>query len=82
VLGPGATTFAVGSAAPPVLSKAFGAPTIRLGGTTTLTFTVTNPSSITGLSGIGFVDTLPDGLVVASPSSPPGSSPPCRPPTS
>ena len=65
----------------------FGDASIPFGGSTTLTFTVTNPnpsavfdvrpaaiSEFFGtLSGIGFVDTLPAGLIVATPNGLTGS---------
>jgi uncharacterized repeat protein (TIGR01451 family) len=56
------------SQTPPTLSKAFGAPSIPLGGSTTLTFTIQNPNPTIGLTGIQFTDTLPAGLVVSTPS--------------
>jgi len=37
-------------------------------GTTTLTFAINNPNASTLLTGIGFTDTLPSGLVVSSPT--------------
>jgi uncharacterized repeat protein (TIGR01451 family) len=54
---------------PPVISKAFPAPkVIAVGKTTTLTFTIQNPASnAVPLTGVGFVDNFPTGLVVASP---------------
>ena len=52
--------------APPVMTKAFGDATIPLGGTTTLSFSITNQASTIPQTGIGFTDTLPDGLVVAA----------------
>jgi uncharacterized repeat protein (TIGR01451 family) len=55
-------------AAPPTLIKAFGAASIPLNGSTTLTFTVQNPNPSTTLTGIGFGDTLPAGLKVATPN--------------
>ncbi|HEX3425536.1 MAG TPA: Ig-like domain repeat protein, partial [Acidimicrobiales bacterium] len=55
--------------APPTVTKAFGTPMIALNGTTSLTFTVTNPNTATTLTGIGFTDTFPAGLVVASPAN-------------
>lgn len=57
----------------PVLTKAFGVPSIPLNGTTTLTFTVSNSDPITSLSGIAFTDVLPAGLVVSSPNGISGS---------
>jgi uncharacterized repeat protein (TIGR01451 family) len=54
--------------APPVLIKAFGAASIPLNGGTTLTFTVQNPNTSTSLTGIGFGDTLPVGLKIATPN--------------
>ena len=52
--------------APPTISKAFGATSIPVGGTTTLTFTLTNPSANTvAETGVAFSDTLTGGLQVA-----------------
>jgi uncharacterized repeat protein (TIGR01451 family) len=52
----------------PTIVKAFGALTIPVNGTTSLTFTVTNPNTGIQLNGIGFTDSLPAGLVVATPN--------------
>src|SRR5271165_2836522 len=48
------------------ISKTFGAATIPVGGSTTLSFTITNPNASTSLTGIGFTDSLTGGLVVSS----------------
>ena len=54
--------------APPTVSKAFGASTVPVNGSSSLSFTVTNPNSTTTLSGIGFADNFPSGLVIATPN--------------
>lgn len=58
---------------PPALSKAFGAASIPLNGTTSLSFTVTNPNTTVGLTGVGFTDTLPSNLTVSTPNGLTGS---------
>jgi len=67
-----ALAFAVVAGAPapasagaiPTLSKSFSSAAITDGGTTTLTFTLTNPAGAPAVSNVGFTDTLPAGLVV------------------
>ncbi|MBK7471693.1 MAG: hypothetical protein IPI73_14825 [Betaproteobacteria bacterium] len=54
--------------APPLISKAFGAASIPLNGSTSLSFTVQNSNATVALTGIAFTDTLPAGLVVATPN--------------
>ncbi len=67
--GPGNTSNAtVTVVAPPVITKAFAAASIPLNGLTSLTFTINNPSATANLTGIGFSDTLPAGLVVSTPN--------------
>ncbi len=51
---------------PPGIAKAFSPAAIPLDGTSTLTFTLTNPNPATDLVGVAFADTLPAGLTVAS----------------
>jgi hypothetical protein len=66
---PAAASITVRVAAAPTISKAFGDATIRLNGTTSLSFTLTNPNSGRSLTGVSFVDNLPSGLVVARPNA-------------
>lgn len=52
---------------PPTLSKSFSPTPIAWGSTSTLTFTMGNPNG-TALTGVSFSDTLPAGLVIATPN--------------
>ena len=60
--------------APPAIGESFGAVSIPMNGTTSLSFTVSNPNMSTILTGIGFNDTLPAGLLVSTPNGQSGSS--------
>jgi uncharacterized repeat protein (TIGR01451 family) len=53
---------------PPTISKSFSPDPVAVGGTSTLTFTITNPNTIP-LSGIAFEDTLPAGVTVTGGTS-------------
>jgi uncharacterized repeat protein (TIGR01451 family) len=55
---------------PPTISKSFSPSPVAVGGTSTLTFAITNPNAGLPLSGIAFNDTLPAGVTVTSGSSP------------
>jgi uncharacterized repeat protein (TIGR01451 family) len=59
-------TFQFSALLPPALTKAFLATSLDVNQKTTLTFTIANSDTI-ALSGIGFTDTLPAGLIVATP---------------
>jgi LPXTG-site transpeptidase (sortase) family protein len=52
--------------APPSIGKDFSPNPIAAGGTSVLTFTITNPNPDTALTGVGFSDDFPAGLTVAS----------------
>jgi uncharacterized repeat protein (TIGR01451 family) len=73
--GAGATsnTASITVVGPPGFTKAFGAPSINLNGTTTLTFTITNSNPTVALTGVHFADILPLGIVLANPSGLTGS---------
>jgi uncharacterized repeat protein (TIGR01451 family) len=47
------------------VTKAFAPATISAGGTSTLTFTITNPAGSQAVTGLAFTDTLPANVVVA-----------------
>ena len=61
------STASITVASPPTISKTFGASSITLNTSTSLTFTITN-SNTTGLTGVAFSDNLPAGLAVATPN--------------
>lgn len=68
--GTGSTAAAtVTVVAPPTIAKVFGASSIPLNGSTSLTFTITNPNGATALSGVSFNDALPAGLAIATPNA-------------
>jgi uncharacterized repeat protein (TIGR01451 family) len=69
--GYGVSNLAV--VAPPVIAKSFGADSIPLGGSTSLTFNITNPNPGMALNGIEFSDALPGGVVVSTPNGLTGS---------
>ncbi len=65
------TTYSAGFAAVGngvVIAKAFGASSVPPNGTTSLTFTLQNASPTVAQTGVGFVDTLPAGMSVATPN--------------
>jgi Domain of unknown function DUF11 len=62
-------TLTVSSLSPPTVTQAFGTGSTTVGGTTSLTITITNPNAGSALSGLAFTDNLPAGLVVATPSA-------------
>jgi Bacterial Ig-like domain (group 3)/IPT/TIG domain len=69
--GLGATSntasLTVKAASPPTISNSFGAASIVFGGSTTLSFVISN-SNYQSLTGVGFTDALPSGLVVSTPN--------------
>jgi Big-like domain-containing protein/autotransporter-like protein/IPT/TIG domain-containing protein len=69
--GPGATSNTASLTAtgvsPPTITDSFGAASIAVGASTTLSFVISNPSANSAsLTGVGFTDTLPAGLVVSA----------------
>ena len=58
---------------PPTIAKSYGAASVALNGSTSLTFNLSNPNANISLSGVGFTDALPAGQIVATPSSLTGS---------
>ena len=72
-VGTGALSGLLTAIAAPTLTKSFGATTIDINGTTTLTFNLSNQNATT-LTGINFSDTLPAGLVVSGTSGLPNGT--------
>jgi uncharacterized repeat protein (TIGR01451 family) len=63
---------ALATVVPPAIASAFTPASIGIGATSTLTFTITNPNA-SGLTGVGFTDTLPKGVVVDNPNGESGT---------
>jgi hypothetical protein len=71
-----AATATIRVASPPALTKVFTDSELQIFGpsnSTTLTFTLTNPNSMTTLTGLAFTDALPSGLIVSTPNGLTGS---------
>jgi len=71
VSGTGTATLVV--IGPPVIVKSFADAVIPLSGNTTLSFKITNPNATVSLTGVAFTDTLPAGLIIATPNNLVGS---------
>ena len=69
----GTATASLAVLGPPTIGKSFGAAGILVYGSTSLSFTITNPNAGASLSGIAFTDPLPGGLAVATPNGLAGS---------
>jgi uncharacterized repeat protein (TIGR01451 family) len=61
-------TLTTATAQPPTVVKTFNPTTIVVGGTSTLSITITNPATA-GITAVAFTDTLPAGMTTASPSN-------------
>ena len=59
-------TATLNAVSPPVIAKSFSPNPIGVGGTSMLTFTITNSNTGTSLTGVAFTDTFPAGLEVAA----------------
>jgi hypothetical protein len=71
IAAPGVALATVPS--PPSIASAFAPASVGISGTTTLAFTITNPNPSGSLTGIGFTDTLPTGVVVDTPNGESGT---------
>ncbi|HWA16965.1 MAG TPA: hypothetical protein VG817_11055, partial [Gemmatimonadales bacterium] len=70
----GSATDTLTALLPPVITKLFETNPILAGGTSMLTFTVTNPNPDNGLSGVAFSDTFPTSPAAMTVASPAGAS--------
>ena len=67
--GPGNTASAsILVVLPPSITKTFSPDKFLPGGTTTVSFSITNPNTTVALTGVAFIDALPSGLTVGSPN--------------
>jgi len=61
-------TVTAAATLPPTIAKSFENSSIAVNGTTFLNFTLGNPNGASSLTGVGYTDALPAGLVVTNPS--------------
>ncbi len=66
-IGQDAAYVFVNQNTPPTITKSFGAASIPLNGTTSLSFTINNPTA-DPMTGIAFTDNLPAGLLISTPN--------------
>ena len=64
----GSASDSITAISPPSISKLFNPNPILTGGTSTLTFTLSNPNPDDALAGVAFSDTFPSSMVVADPT--------------
>ncbi len=60
-------------AQPPSITKSFNPTSIPLNGTSTLSFSISNPNTNVALSGVSFIDNFPAGVDLATPRNVSGS---------
>ena len=65
---PASASITANAPTPATLAKTFGAGSITVGQSTSLTFTLANPNAGISLTGLSFNDTLPAGMVVSTPN--------------
>lgn len=65
-LAAAATTASAAVATPPSISTFFSQDVVAVGGNVGIQFTISNPNALLPLTGVGFTDPLPAGLVVAT----------------
>ncbi|HET6929299.1 MAG TPA: Ig-like domain repeat protein [Candidatus Acidoferrum sp.] len=53
---------------PPAITATFGAASIGLGASTSLSFTINNPNASLAFTGVAFTDALPAGLTISTPN--------------
>ncbi len=76
IFAPGGVNYQLQGTAvysPPTIAQSFTPTTIAVTGSSVLSFTITNPNATQTLTGVGFTDTLPSGLVVSTPNGLTGS---------
>src|SRR5262249_61771299 len=63
----GTASASITVVAPPTITKSFSKDVAPIMGVVTVSFTITNPNATVALTGVGFTDTFPSGMIVATP---------------